>query len=94
MVVRVDGETGPERLGEVFPGRVAEFDESDLLDTSPMFEFFLACNGYAHVLEVFVVDQTVDIVASSVGSGASFAMSADSLIQAVGDSDVEGTRAA
>ena len=92
--VGIGREVGPEGGGEVFPSGVEGFDEGDLLQAGPVFEFCLARKGVDDVFVVFVIDEAVDFVPGGVGAGARFAMGLDSGAEAIGHSDVEGMRAA
>jgi hypothetical protein len=48
--------------GQIFPGWVGGFDESDLFLTGEVFQVFLACDGVLDVLESLKVDETVGFV--------------------------------
>ncbi len=79
---------------EVFPCGVCAFDEFDLLGSCPVFEFFFAGYCAADVVEVFAVDEAVNVVSGCVGFGARFAMDTYSAVDVICHANVEIPRAA
>jgi hypothetical protein len=65
------------------------FDECDLFDSVPVFEFGFAGYGVEDVAELFVVDESVDFVAGSVGTGAMFAVLCEAFWEIIRQADVE-----
>jgi hypothetical protein len=64
------------------------------LRSGPALEFLFAGDCVANIAEVFAVDQAVNVVVRSVGSDGSFTVRADSAMDVVGYTDVEGSRTA
>ena len=62
---------------KIYPGWVDLLDEFDLLLSGPVFELFFACDGAAHILEIFEVDEAMDGVMAGVGFGNFFAVRGD-----------------
>jgi hypothetical protein len=54
---------------QVFPCWVFLFDQSYLLRSVPVFQFFFAGDGVADVGEALVVDETIDVIAGGVRAG-------------------------
>jgi hypothetical protein len=79
---------------DIFPGRVSSFDQFDLLRSGPSLEFFFAGDCVADIAEVFVVDESMDVVAFRVGSGGSFAVCDDSALDVISDANVKIPRTA
>jgi hypothetical protein len=88
------GEVRPEGERKVFPTGIGGFDQGDLLVAGPVFEVLLAGDGVEYVLEVLVIDESVDLVTRCMRSRAGFAVSSDAFVETVSDSDVEGTGSA
>ena len=78
----------------IFPSWVDSLDEFYLLFAGPVFEFFFAGYGAAHVLEVFEVDEAVDGVTRGVGAFCFSSMGGGAMFQVIGYADVEVSRTA
>ena len=56
------------------PGWIGLLDDCYFLVATPVFEFLLTGYSVANVLEVLVVDETIDVVAAGIGFRSMFSM--------------------
>jgi hypothetical protein len=91
---RGGGKGGKVFRGQVFPCRIACFDERDFFFACEVFQVFFAGDGVVDVVEALVVDEAVDFVFLCKAVGFSCAVLPDACQQIVGYPDVNGSRPA
>src|SRR6266853_802825 len=77
---------------QVFPGRVLRFNQPNFLSPQPALNRFFADDGFVHLLERFIVNETVNFVIAS-ESGIDIVLVVPSAaIDVVSDASVEYSR--